>query len=162
MKFKKDLPESSGNGANFVKLKDRESITGIFMGEPYEFHSVWENGKTKVVDANHPGASFRFRINFVVKDGPIYLPKIFENGVSVYRDLSDLNDEYKLEDTVVKITRNGVDKNTTYSILPLLKADISPETKKYLKTIKLLDLGHKESDRGFSGAPMPSDEDVPF
>lgn len=139
------------NSKLFLKLKDKESITGIFIGDPVEYHVLWENNKSKVVPEGTAGSSFRFKICFVVKEGAVYVPKIFENGITVYRQLSDMHSEYNLEETVVKITRNGLGTDTTYSILPLLKQTISPETAKHLKTLKLpeLSIGQKQESNEF-------------
>lgn len=147
MQFRKDLPESGGS-KNFLKLKDKESVSGIFMGELHEFFVMWENGKSRVVSDGDEGAKFRFRVNFVIKEGAVYVPKIFEQGLTVYRQLSELNDEYGLESIVVKITRNGIGTDTAYSLLPLIKQTISKEVATHLKTVELLPLesqghGHK-------------------
>ena len=139
MQFRKDLPESGGS-KNFLKLKDKESISGIFMGELHEFFVAWENGKSRVVAEGEDGAKFRFRINFVVKEGAVYVPKIFEQGLTVYRQLSELHDEYGLDSIVCKITRNGTGTDTTYSLLPLLKQTISKEVALHLAKIELLPL----------------------
>ncbi len=144
MQFRKDLPESGGS-KNFLKLKDKESVSGIFMGEPHEFCLLWENGKSRAVSEDTEGAKFRFRINFVVKEGSVYVPKIFEQGLTVYRQLAELNEEYGLDQIVTKITRNGTGTDTTYSLLPLLKQAISKEVASHLKTIELLALEAKPS-----------------
>lgn len=161
MKFKRDLPESGGK--NYLKLKSGESITGIFMGEPYEFYSLWEQGKPREVPAGTPGAGFRFRINFVVKEGGVYVPKIFEQGVTVYKQLDEINTEYPLETTVIKISRSGSSiSDTTYSLLPLLNKPIDAQTMAHLRTIELHDLGTKKSDyRQEDPMPQASDE-IPF
>src|SRR3984957_4152989 len=121
MKFRSEagLP-SSGGANNFLKLKDRESAEGVFRGELCEFFILWEGNKSKIVPEGVPDSKFRFRINFVIKEGSVYVPKIFEQGIIVYKQLSALHDEYSLPETVVKITRNGTGTDTTYSLLPLL------------------------------------------
>lgn len=141
MKFRDEgeLPEAGGS-KNFLKLKDKESIQGIFRGELHEFFVLWENGKSREVEPGFPGGKFRFRVNFVVKEGAVYVPKIFEQGLMVYNQLRELHNEYNLEQTVVKITRNGLGTDTTYSILPLLKQALSKEAMKYLESMELLPL----------------------
>ena len=159
MRFRKDLPDSGGK--NFIKLKDKESVSGIFMGDTQEFFCLWQEGKYKEVPEGTAGASFRFRINFVVKEGSVYVPKILEQGKTVYQQLSDLHDEYNLENVVIKITRNGSTKNdTTYTLLPL-RQEISEETKAYLRTLKLNDFSSKVSD---DPGPTPPgyDDEIPF
>jgi hypothetical protein len=156
MVFRKDLPEAGGS-KNFLKLKDKESVEGIFFGEIHEFSQVWDGGKSFVVPEGTPKASFRFRVNFIMKEGSVYSAKIFENGAIVYRQLGELHEEYDLPSTVVKITRNGTGTDTTYSILPLLKKTVTPELKEHLKTVELQELETKK-DQSTNG---PSD-DIPF
>jgi hypothetical protein len=141
MKFKTDneLPEGGGS-KNFLKLKDKESVQGIFRGDLHELFIFWENGKSREVEPGFQGAKFRFRVNFVMKEGAVYVPKIFEQGLTVYNQLRELNEEYGLEEIVVKITRNGTGTDTTYSVLPLLKQTLSKEVMKYLETMELLPL----------------------
>lgn len=152
MKFKSDIPDGSSS-KHFIKLKDKESITGIFRGEPFEFYTLWENGKSRIVPEGTPKAGFRFRINFVVKDGPVYVPKIFENGPMIYKQLAELNDEYGLDSVVMKITRNGTGLDTTYSLFPLLKQAISPETLKHLDALDLLKLDQDSGNLAPPGGP---------
>lgn len=146
MKFRTDLPENGGS-KNFLKLKDKESVSGIFRGELFDFFVLWENGKTKVVTEDTPDAKFRFRVNFVMKDGAVYIPKVFEQGANVYRQLAELHEEYDLENTVVKITRNGIGTETTYSLMPLLKQTISKEAMAFIESIQLIGLAHKEEQK---------------
>lgn len=156
MKFRNDIPESGGS-KHFLKLKDKESVSGIFLGELREFYIFWENGKSKEVPEGTPNSKFRFRVNFVVKEGAVYVPKIFEQGLTVYRQLAELNEEYSLESIVVKVTRNGTGTDTAYSTLPLLKQQISKETAAHLASIELLPLTNEK------GSPSNSDSDeLPF
>lgn len=157
MQFRKI--EDVGGKQDYIKLKDKESVVGVFVGEPFEFYTQWENGKPRVVPEGTAGAGFRFRLNFVVKEGPTFTPKIFENGVTVYRQLGDLNDEYEgLENIYVKITRNGTGTDTTYSILPS-KQQIKKEEIAHIKTLKLHDLSGQKSE--VVGGIDPNDE-IPF
>lgn len=157
MKFRNDIPESGGGSKNFLKLKDKESVSGIFLGDLHEYFVVWEGQKSRVVPEGTDGAKFRFRVNFVVKESSVYVPKIFEQGLTVYRQLAELNEEYGLEQIVIKITRNGTGTDTTYSLLPLLKQAISPETAKYLQTLELLPLESKAPS-----AQAQTDGELPF
>lgn len=156
MKFRKDFPESGGS-KNYLKLKDKESTKGIFMGELHEFFVVWESNKSREVPEGTPESKFRFKVNFVTKEGAVYVPKIFEQGSIVYRQLSELHEEYDLEKTVIKITRNGTGTDTTYSLLPLLKEVVTKEVASHLKEIELLPLESK-------GVPSGNgqDDDLPF
>lgn len=140
MNFRKDIPEGGGGSKNFLKLKDKESVVGIFMGELHEFSVTWEGGKSSIVPEGTPNSKFRFRVNVVIKEGAVYVPKIFEQGLMVYKSLAELHEEYNLQSIAVKITRNGTGTDTTYSLLPLLKQAPTKETLAHLKTIELLPL----------------------
>lgn len=145
MKFTKREISSSENGNGvFLKLKDGESVTGVFRGEVYEFRSKWENGKSKLVDEKDPEGKTRFRLNFVMREGDKFVPKIWEFGVSVYNQLADINEEYDLTQTKVKLTRRGTGTDTTYSILPLLKEPIPPKVMKEIEDVILNVLEHKD------------------
>ena len=158
MKFRK-IEDVTGSN-NYIKLKDKESIVGVFQGDIHEFFVRWENGKATEVAEGAPGASFRFRVNFVLKDGSTFAPKIFEQGVTVYRQLEELHAEYDLTTIFVKITRNGVGQDTSYSVLPS-KAQIKKEELAHIKTLKLHDLsGKKEESQDFQ--IMDHDEEIPF
>jgi hypothetical protein len=161
MKFKNqdELPEGGGS-KNFLKLKDKESVQGIFRGDLHEFFVLWENGKSREVDAGFPGGKFRFRVNLVIKEGPSYVAKIFEQGLTVYNQLRELHEEYELDKIVVKITRNGTGTDTTYSVLPLLKQAISKETFKFLDSMELLPL--EQQKREGAEASADSAGEVPF
>lgn len=159
MKFRDDVPEAGGGG-QFLKLKDKESVYGVFLGELYEFFTVWKDGKSQVASETTPKSAFRFRINFVVKEGNEYVAKIFENGATVYHDMKGLHEEYDLEKIVVKMTRNGAGLDTTYSLVPILKIPVSAEVKK----VALQALEHNEPPAKKSdGTPMPTaDDEIPF
>lgn len=134
----------TGSGGEFIRLKDKESIYVIFMGEPYEFLSVWKDNKYQPVPEGTPKGKFRFRMNAIVKENDgTYSPKIFEQGATIYNTLKVLNDEYKgLETVIVKITRQGSTMNDTeYQLLPL-RQEIPATTKVALEKIKLLKLEH--------------------
>src|ERR1700676_1785789 len=114
MHFKDESQIPQGGSENFIKLKDKESITGVFVGEPYDFSVLWGNKKSEVVPEGTPNAKFRFRINFVVKANTGYVAKIFEQGPGIYKRLIKLNSEFQgLDTVVVKISRLGSTMNDT-------------------------------------------------
>lgn len=172
MKFRDshDLPETGGK--NYLKLKDGEKVSGICAGDLYEFFAVWKNGKPIEVPEGSPGAGFRFRICIIVKEGAVYVPKVFEQGVSVYKKLSELNEIYPLERTLIQISRKGSSiQDTEYSIMPLPQT-VSQATLDHLKTLELPDLtGKKQSGGAQNQAPWPdepppshteSNDEIPF
>lgn len=162
----------TGGGGEFIKLKDKEFVHVIFMGEPYEYSCVWKDNKYQKVPDDTPKAKFRFRMNAVVKENNgEYVPKIFEQGATVYNMLKALNDEYQgLESVIIKITRSGSAMNDTeYSLLPL-RQEVPATTKAVLAKLTLLKLEHDTNsqangaDHGF-GEPPPDFskfEEIPF
>lgn len=164
MKFKDDFLHDNKSGDNkFVSLKDKESITGIFAGEPQEFFIVWDQGKAKEVSPDSPGAKMRFRINFIVKNGAAYEVKVLENSGTVYKQLAELHKEYDLSTIVVKITRNGTGLETTYNIFPLIKQQITPEVAAHLKTLELHQFGVKPNKQAqHIDAAFDSQQEIPF
>jgi hypothetical protein len=159
MRFRDDISEGNGGSQNFLRLKDKETVTGVFRGDIHELFVLWENGKSREVTPGTQGAKFRFRVNFVLKDGANYVPKIFEQGLVVYRQLADLHAEYDLPNTVVKITRNGTGTDTTYTIMPVKNSAIPKETAKYLSTLELLPLEPKTEQKAPS---IDENEEIAF
>lgn len=149
-----------GSGSTFIKLKDKESVMGIFKGDIHVFYVKWENGRSKECDKDDEGAKFRFRVNFVVKDGDGYTAKIMEQGAMVYNDLKSLHDEYDLEETVVKMTRNGSGTDTKYNILPVKKQP-DAKTFKIINSIALNELDPKKKDDETPNFDS-EDSDLPF
>ncbi len=175
MQFKSGGGESE-DSKNYVRLKDGETVTGVFAGEIYEFSKHWVMNRSEVCKgdgcplciSSGKRGSFRFRINLVVKtpQGPHGLePKIFEQGWKFYKQLRELNEEYPIEDTIVKITRQGSQMNdTTYSVLPVKDCLVKPDLAAKIKSISLIDLRHSE-DKADDAAPEVnsfSEQDISF
>jgi len=158
MNFRDDIKE--GSDGTYIKLKDGESIKGIFRGNPNEFYTKWENRKPSLAKEGEPGAKFRFRIKFVVKTDAGFVAKVFEGPAGIYNKLKELNEEYGLEQTVIKITRNGMGLETEYSLLPLREAP-SKETMDAIDQIKLADLNF-ESKTEEKAPEFDTGESLPF
>lgn len=159
-KSKEELPSSGGT---FLKLKDGEAVTGVFRGEMYEFCEKWEDKKRTIVSADEHGAKFRFRVNFVVWEGGKFVSKIFEQGKTVYLNLSDLNETCDLETTKVRISRRGSGPmDTEYSILPDMKSPLTASQLNQIENTELQELEHKDAKPTHDDAPMPGDDEIPF
>lgn len=141
-------PREKGLGAeNFLKLNDKEEVTGLFKGEIYTFKRHWVNTRGSecpgagcpvcAVDPEKNYPSFRFRINFVTSRDGQWISKIFEGGGETYDLLVSLDKKFDLAKTVVDITRRGIKQNTKYDILPRLD---QPLTKEMLSKINSVDL----------------------
>lgn len=178
MKFK----ENSGamDSKNYLKLKDKESATGIFVGDFYEYRQHWVTNRSELCSednlcphcAQGLKSSFRFRINFITKDKDgNYQALVFEQGWTVYNAMRELHSEYDLTKHIVKITRSGSGKSdTSYSILPIKNGAVTPELGNRLCGLTLQDLKHKNDAERLdlpsgNSAPPPafdSEESLPF
>jgi hypothetical protein len=145
MKFR----DSSKPAGSFLKLKAGESVRGIFQGEPYEFKQHWVNNKSVLCNNECElckeglKPSFRFRLNFLIKENASYTMKIFEQGWMVYEALKALHEgDYDLSKHLMKITRNGTGTDTTYSIVPVPNGNLTTEQLETISKIPLLELGH--------------------
>lgn len=132
-----ERPKDATTVGNYLKLKDGESVVGIFRGETYSFRIKWENGKSSHVLDPNPANHNRWKLNFVMKEGNAFVAKLWEFGVTVYDQLAEINSEYDLDKTKVKISRRGTGTDTQYSILPLLKEPIPPQIMKEIESTKL-------------------------
>lgn len=167
--------EGSMDGKNYLKLKDKESARGVFRGDPYLFRIHWTGQKSAVcsgVSCPHckvgEKSSFRFRINFLLRENDQFVAKIWEQGWKVYLQLKALHEsDYDLEKTTVKVSRTGSDKNdTSYAVLPVPNGILSPEGEAKLRGIPLHDLAVFESaespEEKTPSSDSHFDEDVPF
>lgn len=158
MKFtKREVPKGEGNGtSNYLKIADGQSATGVFRGEVHEFYQSWPKGGDKQIFAKPtPGASARFKLNFVTHEGDKVVAKVWEFGLTVYNMLAEISEAYPLENTKVKISRRGVDKNTQWMIIPL-----GPLDKKGLATIEACPLEVLNGSQ--TAQTTESEPEVPF
>jgi len=141
-----------GGGKNFLKLKDKDSVTGVFRGDPHTFYQHWVGGRgvtcTRSTGCTHcesgEKGSFRCRVNFIMSEEGKLIAKVFECGGKVYDALSALSADCDLSTHKVKITRSGSGTDTTYSILPVMKDGVL--TKDALKAVEAVDLNALENE----------------
>lgn len=139
MKFRDDI-ETNGP-SNFIRLKDGETISGICRGEIREAWVIWENKVKSEVEAGTPGAKFNFRVNFIVKEGAVYVAKVLENGIQIYKQLAALSKQWEIEETVIFISREGSGLETEYTVMPAPpKQQATKEAMEHIATIELNDL----------------------
>lgn len=170
-----NFPERESDGAgNFLKLKDKETVQGVFRGDPVLRYLHWPQGGSSS-PCQGPGcaqcragdkAKFRFSINFITKDAGTYVAKVFEQGGKAYDDLKKLADSgYELDKHVVSISRTGSGQNDTkYTILPLPKGELNAQSLKLIAAVELNDLGGMPSPtsglaKAMAGQPGPSEGD---
>jgi hypothetical protein len=179
MQFKQVVPHESGLSSNqFIKLQDKESIKGVFRGDPFDFKQHFIKTENKSYNCTGNGncewcakgekPKFRFRINFITKDADgNYTAKILEHGARFYTSLKSLHESgYNLEKTVVSITRNGKGTDTTYTILPLPNGVVNESLEKSLSAVKLNDLDNFNKPGQAQREPGEdfdlNEEDLPF
>lgn len=163
LKFNRQIEESSDN---YVKLKSGESIVGVLRGDTLEQYKHWVDKKPILCSeggcelcASGNRRKFSFKVNFVVKENGQWVPKILDKGASVYKEFKNLSDnDWDLEKTWLKISRQGEMLDTEYSVTPS-KKELSKEELKSLSEVELLDLEEKAPQ---VTSQASSDEDVPF
>lgn len=152
-----------GASGDFLKLKDGESAIGVFRGDLFEYHCKWNGSKSVKCDESEKGAKFRFRVNFVTKQGDSLKSVIWEQGPNVYNALKALNADYQLEKFFMKITRKGSTMNDTeYMILPVPNGALDEAKEATVAAVPLQDL-----NSGFVNEPQPPmqkdpNDDLPF
>lgn len=169
MKFTKREVKSEGSGGkDYLQVKDGKSVVGVFRGEVYEFWQVWpDGGEKQVFDHAVPGASSRFKINFVTREGDKSVAKIWEFGIRIYNNLADLSQDCDLETTKIRISRRGSKTATQWTLSPVVKEPLSIGHIKAIEAVPLHILGKgatAQTDSTFEGddSPMPSADDLPF
>ena len=153
--------EGTKGESKFIKLQDGESVTGVIRGEKKEYHVVWDkvNKRSVTVEPYTDGAKFRFKTNFVMKDG--LAPKILEQGWMVYSAIKDLHKAgYDMQNTWVRISRSGKGLDTSYTVLPMPEFKLSESEKQAVEALVLNDLpvdppANKEPEHQVN-------EDIPF
>ena len=157
---------SIGSSGDFLKLKDKQTISGVFRGEVLEYYCKWDGKKSVKCDPTDKDSRFRFRVNFIVNENGVLKSYIWEQGPTVYNSLKSVNADYKLESYFMKITRHGSTMNDTeYMIMPVPNGALSPEKEKIIASIQLQDL---KSGLGEAQTLSPSssieqtEEQLPF
>ncbi len=161
MKFGADTKVFS----KYLKIEPGKSIAGVFRGEPLEYACKEVNKKTVVCDPSDPNAKFRFKINFVIQQKDLtHRAYVWEQSASVYDTLKKFNEDFPLDKTIVKISRDGSGLKTKYSILPNgNKFQVSPELDAALSGVTLIPLkADKEESEALPDQEFPPDETQAF
>lgn len=152
MKFpKKAAPMNEGiSAANYLKIGDGQSVTGVPRGEVFEFFQKWpQGGQKEVFLVPTSGATPRYKINVVVHEDGKFAAKVFEFGTSVYNQFAEIADNFDMEKTKIKISRKGSGKNTEWFILPL--GAVEPKALKSIALVELNSFAPKVDDAGDTG-----------
>lgn len=136
------IDSTKESGGVFIKLKDKESVEGVFRGEIYWFYQIFKDKKEYQEWVE--GSSFKFRINFIVKENGAYVSKILQQGVTLAKLIRKYTQECGMN-TLFKIEREGSGKDdTTYYLIP--KGPVSPEDLKQINAVKHLRLQKSSED----------------
>ena len=158
--FKKRT-EATGEGGSFVKLESGQSIVGVFRGEVLEFFMSWPKGGDKKVSLEpFVGGKSRFKANFIVHEDGKFVAKVFEFGIRVNNMIAAIQDDCDLPKTKIRITRQGTDKNTTWTINPITKEPLTAKQLKEIDAVELSQLGESGAIPAASAAV--TDEELPF
>jgi hypothetical protein len=144
-------PRPKGLGKeNFIRLKDREEITGVFRGEIQETWTHWVNrrpiecvgeGCQTCVAAPQAKARFRFRVNLVTSKDGKYVAKIFESGGETYDAFAAWGAKFDLTKMIVDIQRVGSGQDDTkYVLMPRVDKPITPEMEAQISAVTLIPL----------------------
>lgn len=169
MKFQKRA-ESSGGSDKFLKFKDGESRNLILRGEVLEHWIKWVNGKGIAVPKDDPSAKSRFKVNALAYENGAFKAYIWEISVQVYNQLASIAEEYPMDQTKIKVSRQGIGMDTVYMILPLVseKDKLTPAILTQIAAIPLNILDTKsppkspEVDHDFGEPPPEMDSELPF
>ncbi|MCU0691488.1 MAG: hypothetical protein MUF54_08805 [Polyangiaceae bacterium] len=127
----------------WLKLQnDGDKVVVVFLGEPYPREVCFVEGKYVAFDdslrAQGLRPALRVALNVAVLD--TMEVKVFEQGVTFFKDLVRVRDKYTLQKNAFEVRRHGAakDPKTTYSILP--EAPLSAEQVRLLATLAVHDL----------------------
>jgi len=149
--------QEGGGGGLFIKLKDGESVEGVFRGEPHCFYQIF---KDKREYENYvEGSSFRFKLVMIIKENGAYVGKILQQGVKLGKSVRLCTQECGM-DYIYKIIREGSSKDDTiYQLIP--KRALTESEKSQIEAVEIPSL--KSTRKKSSGEESPSDDsDFPF
>lgn len=154
------LRNAKGDGGNFIKLKDGNSIEGIFRGEPHVFYQKFgDRTEHKERGTKEEGRSFRFKMSMIVKEDDQYVSKIMAGGFYLATSIDDQITENGI-DSIYKVKRMGSGPQDTRYAVVFKKA----LTEDQVKTISEIPVKELEVGRGVeeSGEEDAGTEDIPF
>lgn len=133
----------------FVKLKDGEKISGVFVGEPLPY--------TKAPFKPGEEASQRFLINFAAKDANgAFDMRVWDMSTAAFKLVARAHEKYKgLAGRAFEISREGDGLKTKYAVM--YEDKISADESKLIASLEPHDL-QKIADGGDEfGADVPDD-----
>jgi hypothetical protein len=159
MKFTEEASNNSNGGAGkYLKIGDNESVYCILRGDIVTSYQKWNGATYEVAKKGEQGASLRFKVNAVVFEDKKPVAKILEGGGHLYFDFKSINEEYPLENTLIKISRVGVRQNTRYTVMPA-GPKLQPDAK-VMAAVEALELHSLEPKTTANTSDIPSFEDA--
>jgi hypothetical protein len=165
----------TGSSKDFLSLKGGQSVQGVFRGDPHVFRIHWPKGGVKtlcpgrdVCEKCKSGEknSFKFAINFVVRENGAMTAKVFEGGWKIYCALADLQKSgWNLEMTTVQLSRTGsTQSDTVYSVTPIPNGELKNGALKTVAAVKLHDLAAPAAPAASEQQPESDgkEDDLPF
>lgn len=109
----------AGAGGVYLKLTDKQTVKLRFMGYPVVSSKMWAG-------ADKPST----RYAWVVLNQDTGEAHSFEQGITFFKQIQALSMDPDWGDTSgydIKVTRNGSDTDTTYSVIPASKSALTKE-----------------------------------
>lgn len=157
MQFPKRAASTSEgiSAANYLKLSDGQSVTGVARGEIYKFYQRWpQGGQKEVFSVPTSGASLRYKINVVVPENGGFSAKVFEFGNKVYDQFAEIAENFEIENVKIKISRKGSGKSTDWFVLCL--GPVDSKALKSIAAVELNALGPQEGVADMAGTNSDS------
>lgn len=136
MKFR-NLGFKNNDQGKFLKIEPDSEKIMVLRGEIAEFGTIGEGKDFKKVAANYPGSKLKFKVNAIVHENGEFVAKIFEFGITIYRQLAELSKQMDLETMKIKIMRKGSKMATDYTVIPVLKEPLSAKQLEEISKVEL-------------------------
>lgn len=155
--------QNDAENSVFFKIEDGHSVLGVFVGKPFIRSVYWQEGGGYQPWEEGCGkgktllTSMNFAVVKMVDKKPVFQGlQLCEQSKTFFKDVSKLDTKYGIDNKVFEISREGVKKDTKYTILP--ECDITPELRKVLDGLTLFDLEASSTSEspvkmGESGTP---------
>jgi len=134
----KEKPTGSSGSSLFLKIKDGESVKGVFRGEQVEHWILWGPSGSSPATKDTPKADWKCKRNFIVRENGALVAKIFDFGRTIGDQIEMLEKAgYDMEKTVVMISRKGQQLQSKYTLVAIKESDVTPMMEEELKHVKL-------------------------
>jgi hypothetical protein len=162
MKFTEEPSNGSGTG-KYLRISDGDIVYCILKGDLQTSYQKWNGTTYEPAKKGEQGASLRFKVNAIVFEDKKPVAKILEGGGHLYFDLKNINEEFPLETTMIKITRSGVKQNTRFTVsVAGPKAQPDEKTMKAIEAVQLHSLEPKAQAQTSDIPDFDDSDGLPF